>query len=143
MAEETALAGSGDSKPETRTCSYGRGNVTESMASMSSGFAPNFLIRWSSAGSVRAGSKHYFQVATGIKARPNLHLRTGQRIRCYRIDAREDGEWREVAAGESVGRRRIQRLRDVNTDCLRLRVLDGDLPLNIRSFASCGPTEGG
>jgi alpha-L-fucosidase len=62
-------------------------------------------------------------------------LRTGQRIRCYRIEARVDGHWREVAAGESVGRRRVQRLQSANTDCLRLRILDGNTPLNIRAFA--------
>jgi alpha-L-fucosidase len=68
-------------------------------------------------------------------------LRCGQRIRCYRIEAKVDGHWREVAAGTSVGRRRIQRLPGGHTDGLRLRILDGDIPLNIRAFACYAPAD--
>src|SRR5690606_15935321 len=47
----------------------------------------------------------------------------GQHISSYRLEAWINGKWKEVAAGSSVGRRRIQQIGDVETDRLKLSVV--------------------
>ena len=65
-------------------------------------------------------------------------LASGQRIRRYRIEALVDGAWQEIAAGESIGRKRIHRIDPVNTAALRLRVLDAEPLPHVRLFAAYG-----
>lgn len=47
-----------------------------------------------------------------------------QRIKAFAIDAWMDGRWAEIAAGQTVGYKRICRTQTVTTDRLRLRILD-------------------
>jgi alpha-L-fucosidase len=47
---------------------------------------------------------------------------TGERIESHAIDAKVDGEWKEIAVGTNVGFRRILRFPDVTTDAIRIRI---------------------
>ena len=65
-------------------------------------------------------------------------LREGQKIASYTIEARrEDGAWVEVASGQSVGHKRIDRFPAIRADAMRFtcRRSFAD-PVNIRSFAA-------
>lgn len=61
-------------------------------------------------------------------------IRQGERIRKYKVEAKVDGKWQIVCEGESVGHKRIQRFEPVQTNQLRLIVLQAkDVP-QIRNF---------
>lgn len=63
-------------------------------------------------------------------------LSHGQRIRAYRIEALQEGKWKAVASGESIGRKRIQAFDAVTTESLRLKVTD-NVPLpHVSRFAA-------
>jgi alpha-L-fucosidase len=47
----------------------------------------------------------------------------GQHISSYRLEAWTKGQWKEVATGSSVGRKRIHQLENVETDRLKLSVV--------------------
>lgn len=47
----------------------------------------------------------------------------GQHISSYRLEAWINGNWKEIATGSSVGRRRIQQIGEVETDRLKLSVV--------------------
>ena len=46
----------------------------------------------------------------------------GERVEACAVDARIDGQWKEVATGTNIGFRRILRFADVTTDALRIRI---------------------
>ena len=47
-----------------------------------------------------------------------------QRIESFAIDIREDGEFREIYTGTTVGYKRIVPLEGIRTDCVRIRITD-------------------
>jgi alpha-L-fucosidase len=49
-------------------------------------------------------------------------IRQGQRVRRYVVDGRENGRWRELCSGESIGHKRIQQFDRTTVDAVRLRV---------------------
>jgi alpha-L-fucosidase len=50
------------------------------------------------------------------------HIALGQRIARFAIDAWVNGQWREVAAGTTIGPRRILRFERTTSDKIRLRI---------------------
>jgi len=46
----------------------------------------------------------------------------GQRVDRFALDARQEGGWREVAAAEGIGSRRLLRFKPVTTTAVRLRI---------------------
>lgn len=60
----------------------------------------------------------------------------GQHVRAYAIDALVDGQWRQIAAGESIGRRRIEKLNPVMTQQLRLRITQSEGLPAIRAMSA-------
>jgi len=55
-----------------------------------------------------------------VSLRERLPL--GQRVEGFAIDAWQDGQWHELAAGSSIGSRRLVRFNEVTTERLRLRI---------------------
>jgi len=51
------------------------------------------------------------------------HLKTGQRISAFVLEAWEDGDWKEFARGTTVGYKRLLRFPAVHTERVRLRIL--------------------
>lgn len=47
----------------------------------------------------------------------------GERTERFAVDARIDGEWKEIAASTNIGHKRILRVNDMETDALRFRLL--------------------
>jgi len=58
----------------------------------------------------------------------------GQRIAKFAIDAAIDGQWKQIAEGQTVGYKRICRTENTTTDKLRIRVLDSRLCPTISNF---------
>jgi len=56
-----------------------------------------------------------------VRLRENIRL--GQRIDAFEIDVWQDGDWKEYAAGQSIGACRLIRGTKVGTDKVRLRIL--------------------
>jgi alpha-L-fucosidase len=52
------------------------------------------------------------------------HLPLGQRITAWALDCWEDGAWREIAAGQAIGARRLWRGEAVTSTRLRVRVTE-------------------
>ncbi len=50
------------------------------------------------------------------------HIALGQRVESFAVDARTDGTWNEIAAGTTIGPRRILRTATVSADAVRLRI---------------------
>lgn len=64
------------------------------------------------------------------------HIALGQRVRRFAVETRDGDEWRQVAAGTTVGYKRILPLDDaVATSELRIRFLDSRGPLTIARVA--------
>jgi alpha-L-fucosidase len=59
----------------------------------------------------------------------------GQRIAKFVVDARVDGQWRQIAEGQTVGYKRICRTSNVTTDKVRIRILDSRVCPTISNFA--------
>lgn len=47
----------------------------------------------------------------------------GERAERFAVDARIDGEWKEIATSTNIGHKRILRVNDMETDALRFRLL--------------------
>lgn len=60
----------------------------------------------------------------------------GERVRRYVIEGRTDGEWFNIAAGISVGHKRIEQFKTVNVKQIRLRVTESNLPPVIKRMAA-------
>jgi alpha-L-fucosidase len=63
------------------------------------------------------------------------HIALGQRVRKFAVEAEVDGKWQEVAAGTTVGYKRILPLKGVKSDKLRVRFIDSRGPLTISRIA--------
>ncbi len=50
----------------------------------------------------------------------------GARVGTFAVDARVDGQWRQVAQGRGIGARKVVRFKPVVTQALRLRIQDGE-----------------
>ena len=63
-------------------------------------------------------------------------LANGQRIASYRIDAMVNGSWEQVAAGQTVGHKRIEKIKPVTANRLRFVCLDSLVrPIELRRLA--------
>ncbi len=60
-------------------------------------------------------------------------IRCGQRVERFALDVRERGEWKEAAAGTVIGHKRIISFGPVETDALRIRILDARVAPTVRS----------
>jgi alpha-L-fucosidase len=65
-------------------------------------------------------------------------LRHGQRVRAYQLEYLADGDWKQLAEGRSIGRRRIETFSPETTSALRLRVTDSAPLPRIRQFTAFG-----
>jgi alpha-L-fucosidase len=61
-------------------------------------------------------SVNYYMIQENIKK--------GERIRQYKIEAKINGQWKTICQGESVGHKRIEKLNSIETDMLRLTILE-------------------
>ena len=52
------------------------------------------------------------------------NIEKGERIRQYKIEAKISGKWETICQGESVGHKRIEKLNPIETDMLRLTILE-------------------
>jgi alpha-L-fucosidase len=59
----------------------------------------------------------------------------GQRIAKFAVEARMDGQWRQIAEGQTVGHKRICRTSTVTADKVRIRILDSRVCPTISNFA--------
>jgi alpha-L-fucosidase len=51
-------------------------------------------------------------------------IQWGQRVKSFVVEARAAGEWKEIGHGTTIGHERILRTEAVDTDAVRVRVLD-------------------
>lgn len=63
------------------------------------------------------------------------NIKKGERIRQYKIEAKINGKWETVCQGESVGHKRIEKLNSIETDMLRLTVLESIEQPDIINFS--------
>ena len=56
------------------------------------------------------------------RVRVQEYIQLGQRIEGFAVDARVDGQWKEIAKGTTIGPRRILRTETVKADAVRLRI---------------------
>lgn len=59
----------------------------------------------------------------------------GENIRKYSIEAWAEGKWKPVCEGISIGNKRIQKFNDINTEKLRLRILESTQKPAVNKFA--------
>lgn len=62
----------------------------------------------------------------------------GERIRDYRIEVRNSGRWKEMAAGSAVGHKRIQQFDPVRASSIRLHIVEADGEPQVKKFAVFG-----
>jgi alpha-L-fucosidase len=61
-------------------------------------------------------------------------ITTGQRVEQFKLEARVDGTWKEIARATTIGYKRLLRFPEVTTSEVRLTILDSrDCP-TIREF---------
>jgi len=61
-------------------------------------------------------------------------LSIGQRVESFAVDAWQDGAWREIASGTTIGYKRILHLKPLQARSVRLRILQSRLNPAIRTF---------
>jgi alpha-L-fucosidase len=52
------------------------------------------------------------------------HIKLGQRVRAWTLEAHIDGAWRQICDGTTIGHKRIARFPTVNADAVRLSIDD-------------------
>lgn len=58
------------------------------------------------------------------------YLRQGQRVKSFAVEAWLEGEWKQIAAGTTIGYKRLLRVEPVKTQKIKIRVLDAvDCPV--------------
>ncbi len=62
------------------------------------------------------------------------HIPLGQRVKSFRLEARETRGWRTIAEATTIGYKRLLRLPAVTTDRVRLSILDARACPAIRAF---------
>jgi alpha-L-fucosidase len=62
------------------------------------------------------------------------HIKTGQRISQFALDAWDGSNWNEFAHGTTVGYKRLLRFNDVTTQKVRLRILDSRVCPTLSGF---------
>jgi alpha-L-fucosidase len=62
------------------------------------------------------------------------HIKTGQRISGFALDAWDGGNWKEFAHGTTVGYKRLMRFPDVTASKVRLRIVDSRVCPTLSSF---------
>ena len=72
-------------------------------------------------------SVNYYMIQENIKK--------GERIRQYKIEAKINGKWKTICQGESVGHKRIEKLNSIETDMVRLTVLESIEQPDIINFS--------
>lgn len=63
------------------------------------------------------------------------NIRNGERIREYKVEAKVNGKWQTVCAGESVGHKRIEKFSPIEATALRLTVLQSIAQPDIINFS--------
>jgi alpha-L-fucosidase/lysophospholipase L1-like esterase/pimeloyl-ACP methyl ester carboxylesterase len=61
-------------------------------------------------------------------------LRRGQRIESFAVDAWVGGSWREIAAGTTVGHKRLAHFPEIESDRVRVRILGARLSPTLSEF---------
>jgi alpha-L-fucosidase len=72
-------------------------------------------------------SVNYYMIQENIKK--------GERIRQYKIEAKINGKWKTICQGESVGHKRIEKLNSIETDMLRLTIIESIEQPDIINFS--------
>ena len=60
----------------------------------------------------------------------------GERTERFAVDARIDGEWKEIATSTNIGHKRILRVNDMETDALRFRLLQSRATVAISKISA-------
>ncbi len=60
----------------------------------------------------------------------------GERAERFAVDARIDGEWKEIATSTNIGHKRILRVNDMETDALRFRLLQSRAKVAISKMSA-------
>ncbi len=86
---------------------------------------------WTTAATVEfdLGEQRRFNVAELAE-----HIKTGQRISEFALDAWDGGAWQEFARGTTVGYKRLLRFDDVTASKVRLRILDSRVCPTLSGF---------
>ncbi len=61
-------------------------------------------------------------------------IAAGQRVEAYRIEARIEGAWKEIARGTTIGHKKLDRFPEVTADKVRLTLLQWQASPQIRAF---------
>lgn len=72
-------------------------------------------------------SVNYYMIQENIKK--------GERIRQYKIEAKINGKWKTICQGESVGHKRIEKLNSIETDMVKLTILESIEQPDIINFS--------
>ena len=62
----------------------------------------------------------------------------GERVRDYVLEIKKDGEWIQIVHGSAIGHKKIDRIKPVVINHIRLRVLEAAAKPLIRKFALIG-----
>jgi len=63
-------------------------------------------------------------------------IKSGERVRVYKVEAYHKGKWQTICEGESIGHKRIQQFEKVNTNKIRLTIIKSVAQANIKSFSA-------
>lgn len=63
------------------------------------------------------------------------YIRLGQRVKQFTVEAWQDGEWKKITEGTTVGYKRILPMGSVETDRVKINFLDSRGPLAISTIA--------
>lgn len=60
----------------------------------------------------------------------------GERVRQYSVEALINGKWKEIATGESIGHKRIQKIAPIKTNQIRLKINASTQEAQIKAFSA-------
>ena len=52
------------------------------------------------------------------------YIALGQRIKAFSVEAMEDGQWKEISKGTTIGYKRILKISPISAQKIRIRLID-------------------
>lgn len=102
-------------------------------------FADNRVVDGEKLWQAQPGGEQVYQLKPGSVINLVMlqeDITKGQRVEAFRVEAWINGQWTQIAEGTTVGYKRMVRFPEVETDRLRIKVLNSRLSANICKVAA-------
>lgn len=97
-------------------------------------FSKDYTSKWARPWTAKTGEKKEYALSKGAVVNTVMlqeDISRGQRVEKFSVEVRVNGEWKLVAEGSTIGYKRLLRFPDMESDCIRIAILESRGEANI------------